>query len=266
MSFLTEKHGPLPAWAWLGIGVVGLILISQYKKNPLVTKATTPTVPGDQTAPPVVVVSYPPIIVPSPTPSGGRPPTPRPKPRPPVFKKPIHKPLHRPVIHPPRSHTPTPSHTGQYVTVAKWNSTNAPWNSTLWGIAQHFYGDGNMWHLLAAANHIADPKKIQPGQRILIPEATTAGTTKTAATAPAPTPVSPRPTAETPQSHTASPTPTIAPTSSVTPGRAVVKPVSSTLPVVKPRAYGPVETQPTKVTAKAKPKFGTKIPARSRGK
>lgn len=280
MSFLTEKHGPLPAWAWLGMGVVGLILISVYKKNPVVTKAST-TAPGDQTAPPVVVVSYPPVIVPAPIPPAGRPPTPKPKPKPPVFKPKWPKPpKRRPKVPPPKSHAPTPSHTGQYVTVAKWNDTNAPWNSTLWGIAQHFYGNGDMWHILASANHIADPKKIQPGQRILVPEVTTKGTTKTAATAPAPTPVSPRPTTETPQSHTASTTPTTAPTTSATPtqGRAVVMPVSSTLPVVKPRAYGPVETAPVsakpkfvaasakKFTPPAKARVPSKVTARPRGK
>ncbi|UTM35304.1 LysM peptidoglycan-binding domain-containing protein [Rhodococcus pyridinivorans] len=47
--------------------------------------------------------------------------------------------------------------------------TVAP-DETLSGLAQHFYGDGTLFPVLAAANHIADPNVIQVGRSLLIPE------------------------------------------------------------------------------------------------
>ncbi|OWY80147.1 LysM peptidoglycan-binding domain-containing protein [Rhodococcus sp. BUPNP1] len=41
---------------------------------------------------------------------------------------------------------------------------------TLSGLAQHFYGDGTLFPVLAAANHIADPNVVQVGRSLLIPE------------------------------------------------------------------------------------------------
>lgn len=66
-----------------------------------------------------------------------------------------------PVAHP---SAPSP----QTVTVAPWNSSN-PWNSTLSGIAQHFYNDASQYGRIAQANGIANPNLIYPGQQIVIP-------------------------------------------------------------------------------------------------
>ena len=40
---------------------------------------------------------------------------------------------------------------------------------SLWGIAQRFYGDGSLCYRLAAANSIANPNLIQPGQVLTLP-------------------------------------------------------------------------------------------------
>ena len=40
---------------------------------------------------------------------------------------------------------------------------------SLWGIAQRFYGDGSLCYRLAAANSIANPNLIQPGQVLTMP-------------------------------------------------------------------------------------------------
>ncbi|MPZ48128.1 MAG: LysM peptidoglycan-binding domain-containing protein [Dehalococcoidia bacterium] len=38
-------------------------------------------------------------------------------------------------------------------------------------IAYRFYGDPGLWRLIARANNIADPLRLQPGQVIWIPAA-----------------------------------------------------------------------------------------------
>jgi len=43
---------------------------------------------------------------------------------------------------------------------------------TLFGIAQHEYGDGDLYQVIAAQNHLADPAVIQVGQQLLIPYVT----------------------------------------------------------------------------------------------
>ena len=40
---------------------------------------------------------------------------------------------------------------------------------TLWDIAQQYYGDGFLYHLIAAANNLADPDVIHPGDVLVIP-------------------------------------------------------------------------------------------------
>ncbi|WP_063821679.1 LysM peptidoglycan-binding domain-containing protein [Nocardia pneumoniae] len=43
---------------------------------------------------------------------------------------------------------------------------------TLSGLAERFYGNGNLSHIIAAANHIADPDVIGVGQKLIIPPIT----------------------------------------------------------------------------------------------
>ncbi|MEU5843591.1 LysM peptidoglycan-binding domain-containing protein [Rhodococcus sp. NPDC047139] len=47
--------------------------------------------------------------------------------------------------------------------------TLAP-GETLSGLAQHFYGAGTLFPVLAAANHIGDPNVVEVGRSLLIPE------------------------------------------------------------------------------------------------
>lgn len=40
---------------------------------------------------------------------------------------------------------------------------------TLWHLATHYYGDGNLWGRIATANSIRDPRRLTPGQVVVIP-------------------------------------------------------------------------------------------------
>lgn len=181
---LTHKYGPLPAWAWMGVAVIGLIIISAYRQGKITNQASTTatggttTPPGDQTAPPVTVVAYPPVIVGGGPAQDGRPTTgsgsgstppvsTRPPSPPPTAVKPPPPP-------PPVSSTPTKPALGKgvWVPIGKWNASipGGGWNTTLWGIAQHIYGDGNLYPTIQTFNHIANPRTIQPGQVIWVPQ------------------------------------------------------------------------------------------------
>lgn len=59
--------------------------------------------------------------------------------------------------------TPT-APAGQFVTVVRYTTPNPPWNSTLWGIAQH-YGT-SVARLLQLNPWIANPNVVKPGWQI----------------------------------------------------------------------------------------------------
>jgi len=40
----------------------------------------------------------------------------------------------------------------------------------LWAIAERFYGDGDKYTRIAKANNITNPDRINPGQKIIIPD------------------------------------------------------------------------------------------------
>lgn len=105
--------------------------------------------------------------VPTPTPKPTPTPTPTPKPIPyPIVPKPIQNPP-KPVPKPAPKPTPTPViPSAHYDTVGTWTQQNAPWNSTLWGIANH---EGISLSRIEALNPgIANPNIIQPGQKIRV--------------------------------------------------------------------------------------------------
>lgn len=181
-SFVMSKLGPMPVWAWGLAGLGAAIAYASWRKNKAAaaTPATDPTIPADN-QPPVVFQSYTTILdTDTPVPPGaGRqgppvvvPPGTHP-PAPPPFRVPAPT---TPVLRTPAP-TPAPA-SGTWVTVAKYTSNNPAWNSTLWGIAQHF-GLGSsstnyapIWNnaqnaALKARRKV--PTSIQPGDRIFVP-------------------------------------------------------------------------------------------------
>lgn len=65
---------------------------------------------------------------------------------------------------------PAPAPSSGEVTVTAWPSED----STLWGIAQHYLGDGRKWTELAELNGISDGNEVKPGQVIKLPAASPA--------------------------------------------------------------------------------------------
>lgn len=104
-----------------------------------------------------------PSPVPTPTPpveQGGNPPR---GPKPPVPAPPSPKPVPKPG--PPK---PGPQPTKRTQVTGKWPA----WNGSLFGIAQHYYGNGNQWPKIYAANKSligSNPNKIKPGMVLTIP-------------------------------------------------------------------------------------------------
>lgn len=174
---ITRKIGPLPMWAWaVGAGaLVGLVFFLRRSKAADTSAADSAAGgSGDTTATSLIPMNEglsqdqtDSILAairhmhgrpseddddddddpPSKTTLPGKLPWPGPKPKPvPLPKK----------TTPPKS-----------VTVVKWTRDHTPWNSTLWGIANHEHVKGG-WQYLQKLNHITgDPKKaLKPGMKI----------------------------------------------------------------------------------------------------
>jgi nucleoid-associated protein YgaU len=185
---LSQKAGPLPVWAWAGLGTAGLAgyLYMRQKKqaaaaaatnqNPLADSSNLGTVPISdltQSASPMPIqmgdtfvdVTNPPdttSVTVNNTPSGTPTPAPPPKPTP-APPKPPAKPL------PPAAKPPAPKPVApKTVTVCAYPG----WCGSLWGIAQHFYGNGADWAKIYNANKAkigANPNLIHVGQVLTIP-------------------------------------------------------------------------------------------------
>jgi nucleoid-associated protein YgaU len=188
-SIVKEQVGPLPMWGWMGLGLGAALAFSVWRKNKAkAAQATQDAAPpvdligGDQ-RPPIVFQDYTTVNTPITFPPGGgrlHPPSPAPVPTPAPAPTPTPTPTPGPVSPPtpvpqPPS-TPPPQPAGQWVTVSRWTSTNPPWNSTLWGISSHIYGNGNLWpSVWGNPNNAAlvarrkRPELIQPGDRIFVP-------------------------------------------------------------------------------------------------
>lgn len=163
-SFVMQKTGPLPNWAWMAIGLGIALAYAAWQKSkrdkeeaekgptkgfdyPEWVKAPTfAFVDADTTV--NTQNAYPP--------GGGRSPRPGPGPAP----------------------DPTPAPDGAYVSVVKWTRKNAPWNSTVAGIAEKMWGNGNLWQSIWYAPQNAslreqreDPDEIQPGDKLWVPTA-----------------------------------------------------------------------------------------------
>lgn len=154
-NVLQQRIGPFATWVWLliaTIGVLGYAFLGGRKKQAN-AQATAGQAVGAQQVPDIIIqnqegpeqqppappASAVPPTQPAPTPA--KPPVPKPGPKPPRYKT---------------------------ISVARWTEKNAPWNSTLWGIAQH-EGVAGGWQTLAKLNGIKHPEQIRPGQKIRVP-------------------------------------------------------------------------------------------------
>lgn len=183
-SFLTRKVGPLPMWAWMAIVVGGLVAVVAWRNahQAANTATTDSTVPPDQT-PPMVFQDYVTSTPPYSPPAGGRhgPPAGSGSGAPPAGGSSGSGtsgggvPVPPGPVKPGPTPTPTPHPSSTTVTVAKYTTSNPPWNSTLSGIAQH-EGYGGDWQAIwnNAANAALkarrkQPNLIQPGDKIVVP-------------------------------------------------------------------------------------------------
>lgn len=183
---LTRKAGPLPVWAWAGIGTAGLAWYMSSRKKAAAAAAAAAQQPSDSSNLGTVPVSNLTTDA-QPMPiqmgdtfvnvndgdgdgdDGGKTTTPLPpkspnpggtlkKPPPPAKKAPT-----------PTKPAPSPAtQPQQKVTVCPWPQ----WCGSLWGIAQHFYGNGALWPQIYNANKAvvgSNPNLIYAGQQLVIP-------------------------------------------------------------------------------------------------
>lgn len=190
LEFWKKKTGPMPNWAWGGLGLGAAVAYSSWQRNRAAgdeAAADEATSTSGINMPESVHPTY--VFQdadtnnftwPSAPPGGGRPPTPDPTPDPdpdPVPRPPTPKPP-PPAKKPPPARKPPPAPKGKWVTVGKWNARKAPWNSTVWGITNKLLGPKVSWKTVWGASQNAslrskrkDPTKIQPGDRIWVPGA-----------------------------------------------------------------------------------------------
>lgn len=182
-NFLTRKYGGIPGVVWLaGAAVIAYFLFFRGKSS----SANAPSSSGGGGTSTTGDISLQPgtetidltgsgsdTTISNPAPAinpGGLPqppsgptqtgtPNPQPSPKPPPKKKTVGGSVAHKAGAPPT------------VTVAKWpgNSVNglAQWNSTLWGIANHYHT--TVAELLKLNPSIKNPNVIQPGQKIVVP-------------------------------------------------------------------------------------------------
>ncbi len=186
LEFWKKKTGPLPNWAWGGLGLGAAVAYSSWQRNRAAaaeddTAASTSAgieLPGD-VAPTYVFQNYDQDVttINEAPPGGGRPPVttlPAPDPGPTVPKPPPAPKPPPPTAKPVTKAAPK----GKYVTVAKWNAKKPPWNSTIWGIANKLLGPKVAWQTVwnapenrALRSKRKDPTKIQPGDKVWVPGA-----------------------------------------------------------------------------------------------
>lgn len=187
-SFVTKKAGPLPVWAWMGLALGGALAFSSWSKNKTASKKQQQP-PVDQFYPDSVMTPQYTFIDADTTlitnkyepPGGGRPPTgPGWGHKPPLPPKPP-GPTPAPTPTPAPAPTPAPPSApkGFYDTInTKW-APNQPkgTRSTLWGLAEMWYGPGSAWTTIWNAPQNAGiralrgaPEKVQVGDRFWIPK------------------------------------------------------------------------------------------------
>lgn len=167
-SIFLRKTGPLANWIWMAILLLAALVFSLWRKNKSAAAAPADATVDDtlpnQSPPPVFILPQNPQPTVPVNVTVNNPSTPPSAP-------PVATPL--PSVNPaPTPGPPAKPTTGQYVpvTVAKYTSSNAPWNSTLWGIAKHYgYGGSgsNYVKILNDPKNAALKKKIGGNPRNL---------------------------------------------------------------------------------------------------
>lgn len=193
---LQAKAGPLPVWAWAGLGTVGIAGYLIYRKkqsmtqaaNQATTNTTSSSVPGGPSnlttqAEPMPINTGDTFVNvtsndtdtstahtfqnPDSHNRGESPGTPAPARA--TTRVATATPPSASLSEAPKppSASPAPKPANRTVTVGKWPS----WNGSLFGIAKHFYGNGEEWPKIFEANkgQIANPNLIYPGQVLVVP-------------------------------------------------------------------------------------------------
>jgi hypothetical protein len=187
-SFVGKKLGPLPVWAWMGLGLGGALAISTWRSNKAASEedetasADDPVIQSyempDSIQPTYTFQNYDQdrtyITMPSMPPAGGRPATPVetvPATTTPTTTTPAATSTVKPAAAAPK---------GVWVTVVKWaKGQKAGTPSTLWGIAEKVYGKGKggtwtkIWNApqnAALKKKRGKPELIQPGDKFWVPK------------------------------------------------------------------------------------------------
>ena len=176
-NVLQQRMGPFATWVWLLIGtvlVLGYAYFRSRKSSAQPAQAAAGQAVPSQQVPDIIIQNQEgPDQDATPPPQGSVPPTSPPPSGGGGGTKPPVKPPTKPPTGPPSGKPPTGGGTKKppkfkIVTVARWTEDNAPWNSTLWGIAQHEGVKGG-WQELAKLNGIKNPRQITAGQKIRVP-------------------------------------------------------------------------------------------------
>lgn len=179
-NVLTQKVGPFAAWIWLLIITVVIVGYAYLKKGKAAPAPAGQATAGQSTAaqnvPDIIIQNQEPSSPAAPAPPAGSvpptapPPTTPPPPTsvPPVRTLPSPTPKPAPDPHRPSPVPPKAGPTYATVVVARWTAKNAPWNSTLSGIAAHYKVPGGA-AALAKLNSIKNENLIYPGQKIKVP-------------------------------------------------------------------------------------------------
>lgn len=192
-SFVKEKTGPLPNYAWMGM-ILGVALAYSLWKGRQSGGKSTDNADTDDTVGEDVAGAMPPtyafvagdtIVNNNMPPWAGRPianpgpPVTTPPPvTGPIGTLPGETPIKPPTTAPTK---PTPPKApaapkGSYVSVVKYTTKNPPWNSTLSGIASHVLGSAKLWTSIWNDPNNAKlkalrkkPELIRPGDKIWVP-------------------------------------------------------------------------------------------------
>lgn len=185
-----KKAGPLPVWAWMGLALGMALAFSTWSKNKVNAKKqqqppATPDAgdyPDSVKTPQYTFIDQDTTLITNKyePPGGGRPPwgprSPRTPSAPP--KPPAPTPTPTPTPAPTPQPAPPPAPNGSWETVVKWSKGQPKGTpSTLWGIAEKFYGSGSNWGAIWNAPQNSTlrgarraPEKIQPGDRVWVPK------------------------------------------------------------------------------------------------